>query len=344
MGISMPPRIPRRQLGFNFGLSYLAERDQESLWLTAWFASRILERDEEESGRLGRKPMVRINSPRRLAGWRTSAENFLSRPNPPTLQEIVDIIGRIFEEHDGVLPIEIVNGFSPTGWTTSKHYRLTRLIQVFENWDRLVEVMAMPVSDRLNPQEAAVETPTPGPIAVPDLDAKVTNLVDLFEAFRHSRNPQYELDDFHRSNWSKTFRIVLQHGQRDYDTMKLVVETLADRDIDEFVTAKNRYFDPFTLKTRFAEALDHVQLFRDLKARHPERFDKTPRPRPEPEPVTAEQLREIGFDESYIEAFLERRLRAQGRQRTWDDDDEVDYVTTDDVLAKLLSKADHVPF
>ncbi|OBF96445.1 hypothetical protein A5790_05290 [Mycobacterium sp. 852002-51152_SCH6134967] len=308
--------------------------EREACWLVAWFASRVLERDNKERQRLGKTRVDRISDLRRLAGWVKSARVFLCRPNPPTLEQVCHVIDCVFDEHDGHLPIELVNEFSPTGRTRPKDFRLTRLIQIFSNWDRLVEVVAMPMCGRPSPQPVAVDGPAPGQIPVPDLDAKVANLVDLFETFCRSRDPEYELDEFSRANWSKTFKIALRQGHPDFASWRLVIETLADPDIDEFVSAKDRYIDPFTLKNRFAEAFDHVQFFRDLKVRHPERFDKTQRrPKPEVEPVTIEQMREIGFEEGYIERFLERRHRAESRQRTWCDDDEVEHVTAGDVLA-----------
>lgn len=296
-GTPMPKRPDRPNI---FSIS------EEAGWLVMFFGGYILDQINEERRRLGRQPLDAVNDPRRLKGWFKSAEVFLlRRPAPPALEEISETIAWVFSECGGYLPVEVVNEFSPTGRTKPQDRKLTRLKQLFDNYDRIKEAIA--TGKTMHPQDLADrghQSPVIG------LDAKVAELVQLFIAFRWMPP-----DNFRRENFATTFRTMLAHDRRGFDDIKFVLTHLGSPPVLERLDV-SRYQDAYWLRQEFDHVHELVTAVLAAEARKP----TTPALPDEPKPATLDQLRAIGMSTEWIDSYERRALKAR-RQSLWDDDE-----------------------
>ncbi|OBF98877.1 hypothetical protein A5772_13600 [Mycolicibacter sinensis] len=171
----------------------------------------------------------------------------LGRPNPPPLDEITNLLRWLFGEHDGVLPFDVVNEFNPTGRYRPKDRKITRLKQVFDNYDQIREMRMGNKPDGLVASAGNHNLARP---SVPNLKAKVEELVSRFSAVR-----TMEPDDFMRNNFRTTFRIMLDRDRRSYDQIKLVVDNLGSPRVQEYLDV-SRYQDAYWLRQEFDHAYE----------------------------------------------------------------------------------------
>ena len=103
-----------------------------SMWLVVYFEGRIIHRDNHDRLNRGRKPIDEVPQYRKDK-WFDSAFSLVhSHP----LHEVVNVIDWVFDNQHSYLPCTVLEHSE-----TPSDDRLTRLRQVKENYDLLVEAM-----------------------------------------------------------------------------------------------------------------------------------------------------------------------------------------------------------
>lgn len=221
----------------------LSETCRQADWLVTYFHGFALPRLNAEREAKDWKTVDSVDQ-KRLAKWHESAVK-LVQDHP--LAEVVEIVDWVFVSCQGYLPESAVE--------KSKDRKLTRLRQVLNSYDALLEAMTAgippapvkPMKRREPPDEAVID-----------------ELVAQFAEFRAALGDR-RVPDGRRASWAKTFRIML--WKHSLDDIKAVLEALHEcpEHVDQW-----RYKNAYDLNRNpeeWARLQGYVEIHRIIKAR-----------------------------------------------------------------------------
>ena len=318
-GTPMPVGDPR----------YLFERDKQSRWITVYFESLVIDRDNRLRQAKGQKPITTVGPVRRQK-FLDDARRLLTGSNRPTLVEVKAILDWVFTTWLGFLP------FPEDAEYPSKDGKVTSFWQITHHYPQLVAAMSKPETAPILPTTTADDEetmPMPMPKAYYDhgegfpFEDKIPELV---EGWIKTKSPSFraryvdddvddddDFDDYHLDDdddvddalddepstfdelfsWRKTFRIMLGASKIPFDEIKLVVDALGDKSL-------------------------HLNF-----SRYPTPYDMVGRP--------GEWEKLLGWVKL---ALLRQQMLTPAPRSTWDDD-EFSYIGGDDDGAGSSSMA-----
>ncbi|MGV1005968.1 MAG: winged helix-turn-helix transcriptional regulator [Candidatus Nanopelagicales bacterium] len=232
----MPPPVRRHPSG---GKRYM-DLMNSAMWLVTYFEGPVLQRANREAVAKGRKPRDFIPDSRKEK-WLDNAHDLVAAY---PLHEVVSVIDWIFGTWCGQLPYCVLA--ERLDYVKPGDLKLTRIVQVQENYDGLITEMSRgsrpdPSAEMALVQRTKINHGKPFNDAV--VEARVTELVHLFKEFQLAFGPHDEIHHTRTWRWAKSFRIMLAHRGREFDDLKMVVTTL--RDYPEM--DRTRYTDAYDL-------------------------------------------------------------------------------------------------
>jgi len=163
-----------------------------------------------------------ITAKRRNSWHATAVKMVFERKR--TLQEITAVITMVFEDDFGQLPDKPKYG---------SERKVTRLAQIDENWDMLMDCL---LGEFMKPGTVSGEVNTRiktkyfKPLNDSSMEQQALTLAKKFNTFRDptgllAKNPARTKNlEFRREGWKKTFRIMLANDGYSFDDIALVIE------------------------------------------------------------------------------------------------------------------------
>ncbi len=186
-------------------------------WLTTYFHSLALDRQNVENKAAGRKVQPSISEGRLEKFHQSAIELLLHHP----LAEVVEVIDWVYIDCNGYLPQSLVD--------RNKDHKLTRLRQILNCYEGLREAMTTGIPRPSDQQPKKVD-PT-----------EVDELMAAFTEFRASHG-DLDISEFRLNNWRKTFRIML----RKYPVQDIKAVIAAIRGMPDYID-QGRYRNAYAL-------------------------------------------------------------------------------------------------
>jgi hypothetical protein len=237
MNSPMPMPVKRQPSG---GRRFIDVLDS-AMWLVTYFEGPVLERANREAVAKGRKVLDVIPDSRKQKWIANACELVMDHP----LHEVVAVIDWLFGTWCGQLPYCVLA--ERLEYVKPSELKLTRIVQIQENYDSLVAEMRRgnqpdPSAEMARIQQTKINFGEP--FSDPGDEAQVAELVQLFTEFQMACGPHKEVIHHSRTwRWAKSFRIMLAYRGYGFDDLKMVVSTLRDcPDMD-----RTRYNDAYDL-------------------------------------------------------------------------------------------------